>query len=711
MANLASTLAASLGAATLMAMAADGELPTDNPFAQPSALPFQLPPFDRIRDADYLPAFTAGMAQELAQVGAIAHDPNPASFDNTIRALELSGQLLARVSATFFELASADSNPAMLQIESEIAPQLAAHRDAIYLDPALFARVDALYRQRAQLQLDSESLQLLERYETLFVRAGARLSSAEQAQLRRYNQRLSVLTTQFRQNVLKAASDGAVVVDDVAQLDGLSPEQIRAAADAAAARNLKGHWLLALQNTTTQPVLAQLRDRTLRERIYRASIARGDGGADDNTALIAEIVRLRAERARLLGYASHAAYVLEDNTAHDVASAEALLRQIGEASLRVAHREAADLQGLIATQAAAAHGPRLRLEPWDWQYYAEQIRAQRYDFDSEQVKPYFELDHVLQDGVFYVAHQLYGLSFKERHDLPVYQPDVRVFEVSDADGAPLALFLADYYARDNKQGGAWMNNYVGQSRLLNRKPVVVNNLNIPKPPPGAPTLLSFEEVTAMFHEFGHALHGMLSNTEYPLLSGTNVPNDFVEYPSQLNEMWARDPAVVAHFAHHYQTGAAMPAALLDKVVAAQSFNQGYLTSEYIEAALVDLSWHEISPGQAPAAAGVMRFEAAALKARGFDYAPVPPRYHSPYFLHIFSNDYAAGYYAYLWSEVLARDTGKWLYQHGGLTRANGDALRARILSRGRTEDSQRLFREFYGGPPEVAPLLEYRGLQ
>ncbi|HEY5019894.1 MAG TPA: M3 family metallopeptidase [Steroidobacteraceae bacterium] len=413
----------------------------------------------------------------------------------------------------------------------------------------------------------------------------------------------------------------------------------------------------------------------------------------------------------MLGFPTHAAYVLADNTAHDAPTAEKLLRQTGAASLRVARTEAADIRRLIDAQAAAAHTQRLRLEPWDWQFYSEQVRRQRYDFNSEQVKPYLELDRVLQDGVFYVAHELYGLSFKERHDLPVYHSDVRVFEVFNADGSPLALFLMDYYARDNKQGGSWMSSYVSQSKLLGLKPVVVNNLNIPKPAPGAPTLLSFTEVTSMFHEFGHALHGMLSNVEYPLLSGTNVPNDFVEYPSQFNEMWARDPAVVAHFAQHYQSAQPMPRALLDKVVAAQKFNQGYLTSEYIEASLLDLTWHEITPAQAPAAGQVMSFEVAALKQRGVACAPVPPRYHSPYFQHIFSGDYSAGYYAYLWSEVLARDTGQWLYAHGGLTRANGDILRAKILSRGRTEEPQDLFREFYGRAPDVAPLLEYHGLR
>jgi peptidyl-dipeptidase Dcp len=707
-AALALTLAAALSSAQPM----DATLSADNPFAQPSVLPYQLPPFDRIQDSDFAPAFTAGMAAQLAEVARIAGNPQPASFDNTIVALERTGQLLNRVRSSFFNLAASNTDPAILQLETEIAPKLAAHSDAIYMNASLFARIDALYRERATLRLDAESRQLLERYHTDFVRAGARLPDPEQQKLRRFNQQLSSLTTQFAQNVLKAGRDSAVIVDQRSQLDGLSSEQIEAAATAANARGHSGSWLIELQNTTTQPVLAQLKNRALRERIYRASIARARGGVSDNTAIIARIVRIRAERAQLLGYPTHAAYVLEDNAAHDAPAAEKLLRQLDATALRRAQQEAADIQGLIDAQAAAGQGTHFSLQPWDWQYYAEQVRRQHYDFDSEQVKPYFELNRVLQDGVFYVAHELYGLSFRERHDLPVYQSDVRVFEVFDADGSPLALFLADYYARDNKRGGGWMDNIVGQSKLLGLKPVVINNLNIPKPPAGAATLMSFDEVTAIFHEFGHALHGMLSNCEYPLLSGTNVPTDFVEYPSQFNEMWAREPAVVAHFAHHYQSGEPMPRDLLDKVLAAQKFNQGYDTTEYIEAALIDLAWHEISPAQAPVAAQVMSFEAASLKTRGVEVDAVPPRYHSPYFLHSFSSeDYAAGYYAYLWSEVLARDTGQWLHTHGGLTRANGEILRARILSRGRSEDPQILFREFYGAEPDIGPLVEYRGLQ
>jgi peptidyl-dipeptidase Dcp len=682
----------------------------DNPFTHRSTLPYELPPFDRIGDSDYLPAFDAGMRQQRAEVSRIAHGTAPADFHNTVVALERSGQLLGRVSNVFFNLNASNTDPRMQQIDSRIAPRLQAHEDAIFLDPALFARLDAVYGRRAGLKLDPESLQLLERYHVDFIRAGARLSDGDKARLRAINGELSSLTTQFKQNVLKATQDGAVIVENAAELAGLSAEQLGAAATAAAARGLTGKWLITLQNTTNQPPLAQLQDRALRERIYQASMQRGLRGPADNTAVIARMVELRAERATLLGYPSHAAYQLEDESAATPDAVHRILSQLVPVAIARAKQDAADMQKLIDADAAAGQGATFALQPWDWAFYSERLRTARYDFDQAQVKPYFELNHVLQDGVFFAAHELYGLSFKERKDLPAYQPDVRVFEVFDADGSPLALFLADYFARDNKQGGAWMNSFVRQSKLFGLKPVVANNLNIPKPQAGAPALLTFDEVTTMFHEFGHAVHGMLSNVHYPLLSGTSVPRDFVEYPSQYNEMWAREPVVLAHYAQHYQTGAPMPQELLDKVLAAQKFGQGYATTEYLAAALLDQAWHQINSSQAPSAAAVPAFEAAALRDNGIDYAAVPPRYHSAYFSHIFAGGYSAGYYAYLWSEVLARDTGQWIHAHGGLTRANGDHLRAAVLSRGRTEDPQVLFRNFYGRPPDIGPLLEYRGL-
>lgn len=685
----------------------------ENPFLHSSTLPYRLPPFDRIRNEHYHAVFEEGMRARREEVRRITEDPAEADFQNTLVALERSGQMLGRVAAVFFNLNASNTDPQMQQIDSEIAPLLQAHEDAIFLDAALFARVDAVYRRRAGLKLDGESLQLLERYYIEFVRAGARLSDTDKARLRDINGQLSSLTTRFKQNVLKATKDGAVIVDSAAELDGLSAEQIGTAASAAQARGLSGKWLVALQNTTSQPPLTQLKNRDLRERIYRASAARGLGSeADDadNTPVISQVVRLRAERAALLGYPNHAAYQLEDESAANPAAVHRILSELAPVALARARQDAADMQKLIDAEAAGKRTASFALQPWDWAFYSEKLRAARFDFEQAEVKPYFELEHVLRDGVFHAAHELYGLELKERGDLPVYHPDVRVFEVFDADGTPLALFLGDYFARDNKQGGAWMNSFVRQSKLFGLKPVVANNTNIPKPQPGRPTLLTFEEVITLFHEFGHAIHGMLSNVQYPMLSGTALPRDFVEYPSQYNEMWAREPAVLAHYARHYQTGEPMPADLLAKVLAAQKFDQGYATTEYLAAALLDQSWHRITAAQAPSAAAVPAFEAAALRENGIDYPAIPPRYHSTYFAHIFAGGYSAGYYAYLWSEVLARDTGQWMHARGGLTRANGDRLREKVLSRGRTEDPQTMFRDFYGGPPDIGPLLEYRGL-
>jgi len=673
-----------------------------------------MPPFDQITDASYRPAFDAGMAEQRGEVAAIESAAAPPTFENTIVALERSGRILYRVSNVFFNLQGANTNDELDAIARDIAPKLSEHQDAIYLDPKLFARVKAVYDAREALHLDPESAQLLSRTHLQFVRAGANASDADKARLRQINGQLSSLTTQFQQNVRQATQEGAVVVDNVADLAGFSAEQIGAAAAAAEARKLHGKWLIALQNTTVQPSLAQLENRALRERIYRASIARSNGGAADNTELILQIVRLRAERAKVLGYASFAAYVLEDETAGTPAAVNKLLGDLAPPAIAKAKREGAELQALIDQQAKAQHAPAFKLEAWDWAFYAEQLRKARYAYDEAQVKPYFELNRVLIDGVFYAATQFYGITFKERHDLPLYRSDVRAFEVFDHDGAPLALFFCDYYARDNKQGGAWMNAYIDQSTLLGTKPVIANHLNIPKPAEGQPTLLTFDEVTTLFHEFGHALHGLFSNVKYQSLSGTNTPPDFVEYPSQYNEMWADEPAVIENYAKHYRTGAAIPADLLRQVLAARKFNQGFTTSEYLAAAILDQSWHQVPVAhleKLPKSADrVMSFEASALKAAGVDFAPVPPRYHSPYFLHVFSSGYAAGYYAYLWSDVLARDTESWVHLHGGLKRESGELLRAKILSRGRTEEPSKLFQDFYGGPPNIEPLLESRGL-
>ena len=684
--------------------------PAPSPFAAVSPLPYNLPPFDKIQESDYRPAFEEGMAAQRKEVDAIAKNAEAPTFDNTIVAMERSGLELARVSSVFFNLTSSNTSDELDKIQGEMAPKLSAHQDAIYLDPALYARVDKLYQDRAGLGLDAESLRLLERYHTLFVRAGAKLSDADKDKLRKLNEQISSLTTQFQQTVLKATNDGAVVVDKESDLDGMPADRIAAAAQAAQTRKLDGKWVIALMNTTTQPALMQLKNRELRERLYKASIARGNGGADDSTATVAQIVKLRADKAALLGYKDFASYALEDETAGTPEAVNKMLGQLAAGALANARKDAAELQKLADADAKANHVKTFQLQPWDLAYYAEQLRQKRYAFDESQVKPYFEMNHVLQDGVFYAAHQLYGLTFKERTDLPVYQKDVRVFEVFNEDGTPLALFLADYFARDNKQGGAWMNEYVSQSKLLGLKPVVVNNLNLPKPPEGQPVLLSFDDVNGMFHEFGHAIHGMFSNVQYPLFAGTATPPDFVEYPSQYNEMWSHDPQVLANYAKHYQTGAPMPKELLDKVLAARKFNAGFTTGEYLAAAILDMNWHEIPPGQTPEAKDVMAFEAAALKKSNVDYALVPPRYHTTYFSHIFSNGYAAGYYAYIWSDVLAKDTEHWMNSHGGLKRENGDLLRAKVLSRGFSADPTSLFVDFYGKPPEVGPLLEARGL-
>jgi peptidyl-dipeptidase Dcp len=675
-------------------------------------LPFQMPDFGAIRDEDFAPGFEAGMAEQRQEIKLIAGNQAAPTFANTLVALERSGRMLDRVEKVFDQYVAARSDPAIDRIQDRYAPKRAAHLDAIYLNQKLFARIDTLYRERAALSLDAESLQLLERYYQTFRRAGAALSGKKRQQLRQFDAQIATATTRFEEVLLKAANDGAVIVDSAAELEGLSAEDISSAAAAAKARGLSGRWLIALQHTTVQPVLATLKSRTLREKIYQASFGRGNGGAHDTTAIVAQIVRLRAQRAELLGYPSHAAYQLEDEGAKTTGAVSTLLAQITAPALTVARQEAADNQALIDAQAGATGTTPFKLEPWDWPFYAQQVRDARFGFSDADVKPYFELEHVMKDGLFYAAHELYGIGFKERTDLPVYDPTVRVFEVADADGRPLALFIADYFARDSKQGGAWESPFVSQSRLLGRQAVVVNCLNLSRPEPGQPMLMTFDEVTGMFHEMGHALHEMFSSVTYPMLAGTNVPLDFGEYPSQFNEMWARDPKVLAHFAHHYQSGAPMPQDLMSKVLAVQTFGEGFITTESLEASMLDQSWYQLSAARTPLAANVMEFEARALRDNGLNYSAVPPRYHTPYFDHIFSgnDDYSGGYYAYTWSNVLARDTGKWFYDHGGLTRANGDVFRAKILSRGRTQEPEAMFEGFYGKAPEIAPLLDYKGL-
>ncbi|MCG6956697.1 MAG: peptidyl-dipeptidase Dcp, partial [Gemmatimonadetes bacterium] len=676
-----------------------------NPFLEPSSLPFQAPPFDRIRDADYKPAMEKGMEQHLAEVDSIANQTAPPSFDNTLVALERSGALLTRVMYAFNAVTSANTDDTLQAVQTEEAPKLAAHRDAIYLNDKLFQRVKSLYDRRDSLGLDPEQLRLVSYYYDQFVRSGALLSPEDKVKLRALNQEESTLSTAFENKLLAGTKVGAVVVDDSAQLAGLSAADVAAAAHAAEQRGLEGKWVLPLQNTTQQPAQAYLRDRALRQRLFEASTTRTEhSDSNDTRAVIQRLAQERAQRAKLLGFPTYAAYSLTDEMAKTPDAAIGLLKQLVPPAVAKAHAEAADMQKLIDGQ-----GGGFKLRAWDWQYYAEQVRKAQYDLDESQIRPYFELNRVLQDGVFYAANKLYGLTFKERHDIPVYNPDVRVFEVFDADGSPLALFYCDYFKRDNKSGGAWMNNFVDQSLLLGTKAVVYNVANFTKPAPGEPALLSYDDVTTMFHEFGHALHGMFSNVEYPSLSGANTPRDFVEFPSQFNEHWAMDPDVFAHYAHHYQTGAPMPAELVAKIRKTQTFNQGFATTEYLEAALLDMAWHTLPAGLPRQ--NVDSLEASALAADGFDIPQVPPRYRSSYFAHIWGGGYSAGYYAYMWSEVLDDDAFAWFEEHGGLTRENGQRFRDMILSRGNTEDEATMYRAFRGRDPSIEPLLESRGLK
>jgi peptidyl-dipeptidase Dcp len=683
--------------------------PADNPFFTASPLPLHFPQFDQITDADYAPAFDRGMADQLKEIDAIANSAEAPTFDNTLIALEKSGQILDRATTVFFSLSGVENNDAKKAIQKEYAPKLAAHRDAIMLNPKLFERVQKLYDTRHDLGLDAQGVRLVERYHDDFVRAGAQLSDADKTRMKEINGELAKLGSKFGQDVLAEVNASAVVVDNKDELSGLSDAQIEAAAGAAKSRGLDGKYVIALVNTTNQPVIAQLDHRALRQRIFDASVTRGSRGNDhDTTATVSKVMTLRAEKAKLMGYPTYAAYSLANQTAKTPEAVNAMLGQLAPPAVANARREAADLQAMIDKTQKAKGEPSFKLAAWDWSYYTEKVRADKFAFDENQLKPYFEMKNVLENGVFYAANQEYGVSFKQRTDLPVYNPDVLVYDVFNEDGSQLAIFLFDPYARPSKRGGAWMNAYVGQSDLTGFKPVVANHLNITKPTSG-PTLMTWDEVTTMFHEFGHALHGMFSNVKYPYFSGTSVPRDFVEFPSQVNEMWADWPSVLAHYARHHETGAAMPKELLDKVLASSKFNQGFATTEYLGAAMLDQSWHQIGADKVPAADGVMAFETAALKANGTDFAPVPPRYRTPYFSHIMSG-YSAGYYAYIWSEVLDANTVEWFKQHGGLTRENGDRFREKLLSQGGSKDAMELFSDFAGHAPQIQPLLERRGL-
>jgi peptidyl-dipeptidase Dcp len=673
-----------------------------NPFLAESTLPFHAPPFDKIKDADYQPAIEEGMKDQLAEIEKIANDPEPPTFANTLEAMERSGALLTRVTKVFFNLSQSNTNDTIQKIKSEEAPKLAAHSDTIFLNAKLFARVKALYDGRDSLKLDPESRYLVERYYKTFVRSGALLSEPDKEILRGLNQEEAKLTTKFEDDVLAETNNGAVVIDNKADLDGLSDADIAAAAERAKERKLDGKWVIALQNTTQQPALTFLKNRAVRERLFNASVSRGNHGGDNDTkAIVTRLAQLRAQRAKLLGYADHATFILDDQMAKTPQSADKLLTGIVPAATAKARDEAARMQKLIDAEKGG-----FTLGPQDWQYYAEKVRKAEYDLDNSQIKPYFELDRVLHDGVFFAANKLYGVTFKERKDLPVYNPDVRVFEVFDTNGKSLALFYADYFQRSNKDGGAWQDSFVDQSGLLGTQPVVINVCNFSKPSPGQPALLSFDDVTTMFHEFGHALHAMFSNIRYPMLGG--VPRDFVEFPSQFNEHWALDPTVFANYAKHYQTGKPMLQTLVDKIKRSRTFNQGYAVTEYLAAALLDMAWHSLPPNTPQQDAN--KFEAEALKRFQVDMPQVPPRYHTTYFSHIWDGGYSAGYYAYLWSEVLDDDAFYWFKEHGGLTRANGQRFRDLVLSKGGTQDVATTFRNFRGRDPIVQPLLEERGL-
>ncbi|WP_042958906.1 peptidyl-dipeptidase Dcp [Erwinia tasmaniensis] len=676
-----------------------------NPFSHASSLPFQAPPFDRIKTADYRPALVAAIAEKRAEVERIANNPAPPDFANTYRALEQSGERLRRVYNVFSAMTSGNTNDELQALDEEMSPAMAALGDDIMLNAKLFARLDDVYQQRLHLQLDAESLRLVEVTWQSFELAGARLNDADKARLKALNQESAILSTRFSSRLLAATKSGGARFNDSQQLAGLSQDERAAAADAAEARGQKNQWLLMLQNTTQQPELQKLSDREARKTLFDASWTRAEkADANDTREVIIRLAQVRAQQAKLLGFDSYAAWKLQDQMAKTPQAALDFMRQIVPAATARARREAADIQAVIDRQQGG-----FTLAPWDWQFYAEQVRRAQYDLDESEIRPYFELNNVLENGVFYAATQLYGITFKLRPDLPVYQPDVKVYEVFDKDGTPLALFYADWFKRDNKGGGAWMGNFVDQSTLLGSRPVIYNVANFSKPAPGQPALLSWDDVITLFHEFGHALHGMFADQRYPSLSGTATPRDFVEFPSQFNEHWASHPQVFGHFARHYQSGEPMPAALRDKMLRANKFNKGYDMSELLAAALLDQHWHALKTGQP--SPQVDSFEQEALAQEKINLPAVPPRYRSSYFQHIWGNGYAAGYYAYLWTQMLADDGFAWFDEHGGLTRENGQRFRDNVLSRGNSEDLKQLYRDWRGRDAEIAPMLSDRGLQ
>ena len=682
-----------------------GKLKNTNPFYKKSELYMSYPPFDLIENEHYLPAFTKGMSDHLKEIDLIINNSEKPTFENTILAMELSGELLNRVATVFYALTSANTNDEMEKIRVEIAPKLSAHNDKILLNPKLFKKVEEIYNERGSFNLDDESILLVEKYYRDFVRSGSNLSTEQKERLKTINSEISVLQTNFSQNVLKEVNALAVIIDNKKDLDGLSDGAIQSAANEAKSRGLEGKYVIALKNTSGQPSLSSLTNRSVREKIHKASLSRGSRGGDfDNREILVKVIKLRAEKARLMGYENHAAYTLETQTAQNPQNVNDRLNSLSPKAVLNAKKEAADLQKMIDSE-----GGGYKLASWDWDFFTEKVRVQRYNFDANQLKPYFEMDNVLQKGVFYAATQLFGISFKERFDLPVYNEDVRVFEVFNEDGSILALFLFDGYARSNKRGGAWMNAYVSQSKLKENLPIVANHQNVLKPPNGEPALMSFDEVITMFHEFGHALHGMFSDVNYPYFAGTSVPRDFVEYPSQVNEMWAVWPSILQNYAVHYKTGEAMPRELLEKVLSAQKFNQGFSTTEYLASSILDQALHQLQEEDVPKASDLLEFEKNILTKAGIAFDAVPPRYRSTYFSHIIGG-YSAGYYSYIWSEVLDADSVEWFKLNGGLKRSNGDHFRQTLLSKGGSKDAIQLFIDFKGSKPNIQPLLDRKGL-
>ena len=672
-----------------------------NPFFTPSPLPYGLPPFAEIRDDHYRPGFDHGFAEQLAEIARITGESGPPTFENTLIALEKSGQTLERVATVFFNKSSADSTDFTNELEEEMAPLLAAHSDAIKLDAQLYRRITTIRDQLGELDLDAESRYLVERYYSEFTLAGAGLDEVEKTKLREFNQKLSTLTTRFEKNLLADTNELAVVIDDVADLDGLGANEISAAAEAAKDRGLGGKYIVTLVLPTGHPYLDALTNPAVRARIMDASRARGShDGANDNRELVLEITRLRAKRARLLGFSNHAAYVTADETAKTPEAVAALLGRLAPVAARNARSEQDDLQLQVIDGAPITAS--------DWAFYAEKVRIAKYDVDTAQMRPYFEAERVLQDGVFFAATQVYGVTFTAREDLQAYHPDARVFEVRNDDGSPVGLYVLDLYTRDSKRGGAWMNPLISQNSLLDLPVTVVNNLNVPKPAAGEPTLLTYDEVNTFFHEFGHALHGLFARVTYPKFAGTNVFRDFVEFPSQVNEMWMLWPEILANYAVHYQTGEPMPAAFVEKIQASSAFNEGFKTSEYLAAAMLDQAWHRLSADDT--VDDVAEFEAEALAAVGLDNPAVPTRYSSAYFAHTFSGGYDAGYYSYIWSEVLDADTVDWFTENGGLTRENGDCFRDRLLGVGGSKDPLEAYRDFRVRDAVIEPLLKRRGL-